>query len=137
MALSQLARVRVRYAETDQMGVAYHANYLIWMEVARVEFCRGSGFDYREMEESEGVVLAVIEATCRFIHPARFDDEVEIETTVAAANSRMVHFSYEMRRVSDLRTLARGETRHLFLNRATTSPTRLPARYRAMFGLLP
>ncbi len=119
------------------MGVAYHANYLIWMEVARVEFCRSAGFDYREMEETAGVVLAVIEATCRYIHPARFDDEVEIETSVAAANSRMVHFSYEMRRGADDRTLARGETRHLVLNRATTAPARLPARYRPMFGLLP
>ena len=131
------SRIRVRYAETDQMGVAYHANYLVWMEVGRVEFCRQAGFNYREMEETEGVVLAVIEATCRYIHPARFDDEVEIATSIAAANSRMVHFSYEMRRPADDRTLARGETRHLFLHRATTTPARLPARYRPMFGLLP
>jgi acyl-CoA thioester hydrolase len=132
-----LSWVRVRYAETDQMGVAYHANYLVWMEVARVEFCRTAGFNYREMEETEGIVLAVIEATCRYIHPARFDDEVEIETTVASANTRMVHFSYEMRRLPDNTILARAESRHLFLNLATTTPARLPARYRPMFGLLP
>ncbi|HCC58046.1 MAG TPA: acyl-CoA thioesterase [Solibacterales bacterium] len=135
--MASRSRVRVRYAETDQMGVAYHANYLVWMEVARVEFCRSAGLNYRDMEETDGIVLAVIEATCRYIHPARFDDEVEIETTVASANSRMVHFSYEMRRLTDNRTLARGETRHLFLNLATTTPARLPERYKPMFGLLP
>jgi acyl-CoA thioester hydrolase len=72
------ARLRVRYAETDQMGVVYYANYLVWMEVARMEWCRAFGIDYREMEREDGVALAVVEANCRYRSPARFDDEIAI-----------------------------------------------------------
>src|SRR5882762_6082008 len=79
-------RVRVRYAETDQMGVVYYANYLIWMEVARVEFCQAPGFRYKDMEIEDGVLIAVVEAQCRYLYPARFDDEVIIETRIAAAS---------------------------------------------------
>lgn len=75
-------RFRVRYAETDQMGVVYYANYLVWMEVGRVELCRACGFNYREMEEQAGVFLAVAEATCRYASPARYDDEVTVRTWI-------------------------------------------------------
>ncbi len=74
----QDARIRVRYAETDQMGVAYYANYLVWMEVGRVECCQALGFRYRDMEMNDGVLLAVVEAHCRYLYPARYDDEMEI-----------------------------------------------------------
>ena len=94
---SHLTCLRVRYAETDQMGVVYYANYLVWMEVARVELCKSLGFRYRDMELDDGVLLAVVEAQCRYLYPARFDEEVIVETRVAAANSRLVSFSYEMR----------------------------------------
>ena len=94
---SHQTRVRVRYAETDQMGVVYYANYLVWMEVARVELCKALGFRYRDMELEDGVMLAVIEAQCRYLHPARFDEEVILETRIAEANSRVVEFAYEMR----------------------------------------
>ena len=67
-------RLRVRYAETDQMGVVYYANYLVWMEVGRVELCKALGFNYGEMERDDGVLLAVAEACCRYLSPARFDD---------------------------------------------------------------
>src|ERR1700760_2560504 len=87
--------VRVRYAETDQMGVVYHANYLVWLEVARVEFITAAGFRYRDME-TEGFLLAVAEANCRYLSPARFDDEVEIHTTITEANARFVSFDYEL-----------------------------------------
>ena len=87
---SHQTRVRVRYAETDQMGVVYYANYLVWMEVARVEFCKALGFRYRDMELEDGVLLAVIEAQCRYLYPARFDEEVIVETRIAEANSRLV-----------------------------------------------
>ena len=83
-------RLRVRYAETDQMGVVYYANYLVWMEVGRVELCKACGFSYRDMENSDGVLLAVAEAQCRYRAPARFDDEVIVKTWIAEANPRMV-----------------------------------------------
>src|SRR5512133_3359489 len=88
--------LRVRYAETDQMGVVYYSNYLVWMEVGRVEYCKAFGFPYKKMEEG-GVLLAVAEARCGDSYPARFDDEVVIRTWVAEASSRMVTFGYEMR----------------------------------------
>jgi len=126
--------VRVRYAETDQMGVVYYANYLVWMEVARVEFCKSLGFRYRDMELEDGVLLAVIEAQCRYLHPARFDEEVIVETRIAEANSRLVEFAYEMRLADSGRKLATGATRHIFCNREMKR-VRLPEKYRAAFGI--
>ena len=131
---SHLTRLRVRYAETDQMGVVYYANYLVWMEVARVEFCKALGFRYRDMEQEDGVLLAVVEAQCRYRYPARFDDEVIVETSVAEANSRLVAFRYEMRLADGERKLATGSTRHMFCNREM-EPVRLPMKYRPMFGI--
>src|SRR5215472_16989301 len=110
---SHQTRVRVRYAETDQMGVVYYANYLVWMEVGRVEYCKAVGFNYRDMEIEDGVMLAVAEARCRYSFPARFDDEVVVVTWIAEANPRMVTFAYEMRLAADGRKLAAGETRHV------------------------
>jgi acyl-CoA thioester hydrolase len=127
-------RLRVRYAETDQMGVVYYANYLVWMEVGRVELCRACGFNYRDMEREDGVLLAVAEAHCRYSSPARYDDEVTVKTWIETANPRMVTFGYEMRLAEDDRKLATGFTRHIFLSRELR-PTRLPQRYFAMFGL--
>jgi acyl-CoA thioester hydrolase len=131
---SHQTRVRVRYAETDQMGVVYYANYLVWMEVARVEFCKALGFCYRDMELDDGVLLAVIEAQCRYLYPARFDEEVIVETRIAEANSRVVEFAYEMRLADDGRKLATGSTRHIFCNREMKR-VRLPEKYRAAFGI--
>jgi acyl-CoA thioester hydrolase len=131
---SHQTRVRVRYAETDQMGVVYYANYLVWMEVARVEFCKALGFRYRDMELEDGVLLAVIEAHCRYLHPARFDEEVIVETQIAEANSRLVEFAYEMRLADSGRKLATGSTRHIFCNREMKR-VRLPEKYRAAFGI--
>ena len=126
--------VRVRYAETDQMGVVYYANYLVWMEVARVELCKSLGFRYRDMELEDGVLLAVIEAHFRYLHPARFDEEVIVETRIAEANSRLVEFAYEMRLADSGRKLATGSTRHIFCNREMKR-VRLPEKYRAAFGI--
>jgi len=128
------ARVRVRYAETDQMGVVYYANYLIWMEVGRVEWCKKAGFVYRDMEHEDGIYLAVVEAQCRYRHPARYDDEVVVKTWDAENSPRSIRFQYEMRRASDERLLAEGSTRHVFCNKEMR-PTRLPAKYHALFGL--
>src|SRR5208283_148703 len=99
-------RLRVRYAETDQMGVVYYANYLVWMEVGRVELCKALGFSYRDMEREDGVLLAVAEACCRYRSPARFDDEVIVKAWIEEANPRMVTFAYEMRLAEGDRTLA-------------------------------
>jgi acyl-CoA thioester hydrolase len=127
-------RIRVRYAETDQMGVVYHANYLIWMEVARVELCTAMGFRYRDMEREDGIFLVVVEANCRYLRPARFDDEVLVRTAVEDANSKMVRFGYEMRRESDGDLLATGFTKHLCVGR-DMSVVRLPEKYRGLFGI--
>jgi acyl-CoA thioester hydrolase len=127
-------RVCVRYAETDQMGVVYYANYLVWMEVGRVEYCKSVGFNYRDMEQEDGVLLAVVEAHCRYVHPARFDDQVIVKTWVKKASPRMVHFGYEMHRAGDGRLLTTGETKHLFCDR-DLKPVRLPPKYHAQFGL--
>ena len=91
------SRIRVRYAETDQMGVVYYANYLVWMEVGRVEYCRSLGINYHELEIDAGVFLAVAEANCRYHYPARYDQEVVVKTWIAASHPRMVEFRYELR----------------------------------------
>jgi len=126
-------RIRVRYAETDQMGVVYYANFLVWMEVGRVELCKACGFNYRDMEHQDGIFLAVAEANCRYRSPARFDDEVIIKTWIEEANTRIVIFHYEMRAAVGDRVLATGHTRHVFVTREMQR-TRLPAKYHAMFG---
>ena len=135
-----ITRIRVRYAETDQMGVAYHANYLIWMEVARVDYCQAAGFRYRDLEAEHGILLAVTEANCRYLSPARYDDEVEIVTSLSRANRRAVTFQYQMRSVvlagsgEKVREVATGHTSHIFLNREMR-PTTLPARFRGLLGI--
>ena len=126
-----ITTVRVRYAETDQMGVVYYANYYVWMEVARVEYCRAVGFHYKDME-TDGILLAVAESHCRYVSPARFDDQVTILTSVSDANRRFVTFDYEMS--IDSRRLAVGQTRHVFLGR-DLRPARLPDKYAALFGI--
>jgi acyl-CoA thioester hydrolase len=127
-------RIRVRYAETDQMGVVYYANYLVWMEVGRVELCKVCGFNYRDMEREDGIFLAVAEAGCRYRSPARFDDEVIIKTWIEEASTRIVVFHYEMRVAEDDRLLATGHTRHVFVNREMHR-AQLPRKYHPMFGL--
>jgi acyl-CoA thioester hydrolase len=127
-------RLRVRYAETDNMGVVYYANYLIWMEVGRVELCKQCGFNYRDMENEDGIYLAVAESQCRYRSPAHFDDEVIVKTWIEHASTRMVTFAYEMRLAAGDRRLATGSTRHVFVSRAMR-PTHLPEKYRALFGI--
>ena len=126
-------RFRVRYAETDQMGVVYYANYLVWMEVGRVVLCKSCGFDYRDMER-EGVLMAVVESHCRYLSAARFDDEVIVKTWIEEANVRVIRFAYEMRAADDDRKLADGYTRHVLVDREFRR-TRLPQKYFPMFGL--
>jgi len=128
------SRLRVRYVETDQMGVVYYANYLVWMEVGRVELCKACGFNYKDMEIEDGIFLAVAESHCEYRSPARFDDEVIVRTSIEKANTRFVTFTYEMRLAEGDRRLAKGYTRHVFVSRAMR-PTQLPEKYHALFGI--
>jgi acyl-CoA thioester hydrolase len=128
------ARLRVRYAETDQMGIVYYANYLVWMEIGRVEFCRAAGIRYRDMEAEEGILLAVVGASCRYLSPALYDDEVIVRTWIQEAHPRMIRFGYEMTEAADGRVLATGETKHVFCDR-DRKPKKLPEKYRAAFGM--
>ena len=106
-------RVRVRYAETDQMGVVYHSNYLIWFEAGRSDLCRAKGFSYKEMEEEENAIMVVAESYCRYKSPAHYDDVLKIRTKVGEIRSRSLRFFYEVVRVSDQMLIAEGETLHL------------------------
>ena len=116
------------------MGVVYYANYYVWMEVGRVELCKACGFNYRDMEREDGILLVVCESHCRHKHPARFDDEVIVKSWIAEANTRLVQFAYEMRLADGGTILATGSTRHLFVSREMR-PVRLPSKYHQMFGL--
>jgi acyl-CoA thioester hydrolase len=127
-------RLRVRYAETDQMGVVYHANYLVWMEMGRVELCRTLGVRYRDLEVQEGVLLTVAEATCRYHAPARYDDEVTVETSVKRSTSRLIEFEYRIMASETGAKLATGSTTHVFCNRELR-PCRLPRKYWPAFGV--
>jgi acyl-CoA thioester hydrolase len=128
------ADVRVRYAETDQMGVVYYANYLVWFEVGRVAWCRARGFDYRDMEAQEGRLMMVAEASCRYKAPARFDDDILVRTGLGAASERLIRFVYEIRAKQNGLLLATGETAHIVADR-DLRPARLPKRYLPFFGL--
>jgi acyl-CoA thioester hydrolase len=125
-----VSRVRVRYSETDQMGVVYHANYFVWFEVGRTDLLRSTGWSYRELE-AEGVSLPVIQAHCEYRLPARYDDELEIRTSGAILTHVRVEFSYEIVRVADGALLVTGHTMHAALDR-DGRPCRLPARIRAL-----
>ena len=104
-----ISRVRVRYAETDKMGVVYYANYFVWFEVGRTDLLRESGWSYREME-TEGFGLPVIEAHCTYRESAKYDDDLEIRTTGEMLSPVRVKFSYEIVRPADAATLATGTT---------------------------
>jgi acyl-CoA thioester hydrolase len=116
------------------MGVVYHANYLVWMELGRVEYCRAVGVRYRDMEEQDGILLAVAKAECRYLYPARYDEEITVETEIAESHSRLITFHYRMKRVDDGHLLAQGETIHVFCNRAL-QPRKLPSKYWQAFGI--
>jgi len=106
-------RLRVRYAETDQMGVVYHSNHLIWFEVGRVELMRQMGFSYRDMEREDGRFIAVAEARCRYRAPVFYDEEVVVRTRLKTVRESVIIFSYELTRATDGALLAEGETTHI------------------------
>lgn len=106
-------QLRVRYAETDKMGIVHHSNYAIWFELGRSEFCRTRGFSYLEMEEKENALLVVAEIYCRYKSPAYYEDELTIRTKISELRSRTLRFVYEIYRAADDTILAEGETLHV------------------------
>lgn len=124
--------LRVRYAETDQMGVVYHSNYIIWFEVGRVEMLRQLGFTYRDMEKHDGTHIAVVEARCRFKAPAMYDDLVVIRTRLLNVRESLLHFGYEVVRENDGALLAEGETIHIVVD-DDFKRMPLPQKYRESF----
>jgi acyl-CoA thioester hydrolase len=123
--------VRVRYAETDKMGVVYYANYFVWFEVGRTDLLRSLGWTYREMEHA-GIALPVIEAHCDYRRPARYDDEMEIRTRGRMLSPIRMEFTYEVARRGDETVVASGRTVHAALDPAG-KPCRLPDRIRQLF----
>jgi acyl-CoA thioester hydrolase len=128
---SSLSVVRVRYAETDKMGVVYYANYFVWFEVGRADLLRSLGWTYREMEHA-GIALPVIEAHCDYRRPARYDDEIEIRTRGRMLSPIRMEFTYEVARRGDETVVASGRTVHAALD-AAGKPCRLPDRIRQLF----
>ena len=121
------SRVKVRYAETDQMGVAYYANYFVWFEVGRSQYCNDCGFSYRDMERETGLFLIVAEASCRYKNPARYEDDLIIRTRVTESTRRTLRFSYAIER-ADGAAAAIGETLHVLIN-AEGRPSTFPEKY--------
>jgi acyl-CoA thioester hydrolase len=125
-------RLRVRYAETDQMGVVYHSNHFIWFEVGRVELLRQMGFSYRDMESQDNCFIAVAEAKCRYRAPVRYDEEVVVRTELLNVRESVIHFGYELRSAEGGTLLAEGETTHIVTDAAMKIAT-LPDRYMQVF----
>jgi acyl-CoA thioester hydrolase len=122
------SRFRVRYAETDQMGVVYYANYLVWMEIGRTDLCRESGFVYHDLEKEAGISIAVAQAECRYHAPARYDDEILVRTSLERVRWRTMTFSYEIENAATGQRLAEGRTTHVAVGK-DGKPKSLPDRY--------
>jgi len=120
-------RFRARYSETDKMGVIYYANYLVWMEMGRTDYCKSVGFDYRDME-LDGANMAVAEATCRYITPARYDDAILVQTQVERLNRRLITFTYTILNEQTSTVLAEGRTVHIAVGHDGKSRS-IPSRY--------
>jgi acyl-CoA thioester hydrolase len=125
-------RLRVRYAETDQMGVVYHSNHLIWFEVGRVELMRQMGFSYRDMEREDGLFIAVVEVQCRYRAPVYYDEEVIVRTWLKTVRESVIKFRYELARAKTGTVLAEGETTHIVTN-SEMKVSALPDKYLSVF----
>ena len=127
------AKLRVRYAETDKMGVVYHSNYVIWFEVGRVELLRQFGFEYSSMEKEDGCHIPVVDLRVRYKAPALYDDEIVIRTRLANARNSLLHFAYEVLRAGDRTLLATGETMHIIVDNQFQRCS-LPEKYMKVFA---
>ncbi len=123
--------IRVRYAETDKMGIVHHSNYYVWFELGRSEFCRSRGFSYLEMEDQDSAQMLVAESYCRYKSPAFYEDVLTIRTQVAKIRSRSIFFVYQIYRPSDDTILAEGETLHIVTDK-TNKIRLLPERYKEL-----
>jgi acyl-CoA thioester hydrolase len=131
--MSVTTEIRVRYAETDQMGVVYYSNYLVWFEIGRVELLRSLGLSYSRLETEHGCILPVVEAKCRYRASARYDDELQIETSPALLRGSVIKFAYKIYRKADQegkerQLLAEGETVHVVCD-PRMNKTQLPEQY--------
>jgi acyl-CoA thioester hydrolase len=126
--------VRVRYAETDNMGVVYYANYYIYFEIGRVEYMRNLGIDYRQMELQDNSFIVVVESRCRYLHPARYDDPLRIRTRVVSVRRRTIRFDYEILHNETGELLAAGETTHVVCD-SNGRPKALPDKYRRILSV--
>jgi acyl-CoA thioester hydrolase len=124
--------IRVRYAETDQMGVVYHSNFIIWFEVGRVELLRQMGFSYKEMEQQDNCHIAVVDVRCRYKAPARYDEQIVVRTELKNLRDSLLHFGYTVTRAADGTVLAEGETTHIVVD-SNFEKRALPEKYRAAF----
>jgi acyl-CoA thioester hydrolase len=131
--LPSISRLRVRYAETDQMGVVYHSNYLVWLEVGRTDMIRAHGISYAELER-QGYGLAVAELSIRYRAPARYDDEIVVMTTLAEVRSRSLRIDYQVIREADQTLLATATTSLVSIDRVTGKPVALPPSIKALFA---
>jgi acyl-CoA thioester hydrolase len=125
-------RLRVRYAETDQMGVVYHANHFIWFEVGRVELLRQLGFSYKDMEREENCFIAVVDARCRYKAPVHYDEMVIVRTHLKHVREKVIRFGYELRSADTGELLAEGETTHIVAD-SQMKPRALPEKYMKVF----
>lgn len=125
--------LRVRYAETDRMGVVYHSNFVIWFEVGRVELLRQLGFEYSSMEKEDNCHIPVVDLRVRYKAPALYDDEIVIRTCLANARPSLLHFTYEVLRAGDRTLLATGETMHIIVDEKFQRRS-LPEKYLQAFG---
>ena len=125
-------RIRVRYAETDQMGVVYHSNHFIWFEVGRVELLRQFGFSYKDMEQEDDCSIPVVDARCRYKAPVHYDDQVVVRTYLKHIRAKVIRFGYELRRAETGELLAEGETTHVITNAQMKTRT-LPEKYMQAF----
>ena len=131
-ASPSISRVRVRYAETDKMGVVYYAHYFVWFEVGRTDWLRATGWSYRDME-ADGYALPVIDARCTYCASAKYDDDIDVRTTGSLVSPVRVQFAYEIVRSLDTVVLATGLTVHASLDR-NGRPCRLPDRVRTLLS---
>ena len=129
------AQVRVRYAETDQMGVVYYGNYFVWFEIGRVELMRALGFEYKLMETEDDCFIVVAEASCRYRQSAKYDELLRVRTRISQAGNRVIKYAYEILRDGDNAILATGETTHVICGK-DGRPKQLPEKYRVKFRAL-
>jgi acyl-CoA thioester hydrolase len=125
--------IRVRYAETDKMGVVYHSNFIVWFEVGRVEMLRQLGFRYRDLEREDDCHIAVADVRVRYKAPARYDDEITIRTRLKNVRDSLLQFGYEVVRVEDGMLLAEGETTHIVVD-SKFEKSALPEKYLKAFA---